>query len=77
MASLDDFIGIEMLLEMMDGLLGSVVPAGIDPFFSLRVLPGPIQLGYNGFRRIVWILKMNPVANSPDLVLVCNTIRQW
>jgi hypothetical protein len=74
LARLHHFIRVEVLLKVMHGLLGSVVPAGVDPFLVLRVLPCPVDLADNGLGHIVRVLNVNPVTNLPQLVPVQNAI---
>lgn len=62
LASLNNFVLKEMLLVSMNCLFWSVIPASIDPFVSLPVLPGTIYLSNYRFCDVVWILKVNPVA---------------
>lgn len=49
----------------MDGLLWSIVPAGVDPFLTIRVLPCTVDLGYDGFGHIIWVLYVNPISDLP------------
>lgn len=76
LSSLNDFVRIEVLFVLVDSLLRSVVPACIDPFLALVVLPGAVDLGSDGFRDIVRVLYVNPIANFPELAIVQDTVRQ-
>lgn len=73
---LNHFIGVEMLFVMVDGLLGPIIPTGIDPFFAFWVLPRTVDLCHDGLRDIVRVLDVNPVANFPHLTLVEDTVWQ-
>lgn len=59
-----------MLLILMHGLLGSVVPTSVDPFFIIDRLPSSVNLGDDGFCNVVGILYVNPVANFPCVTFV-------
>ena len=76
LARFDHFVGIEMLLDMMNSLLWAVIPAGIDPFFPFGVLPCTIDLCHDRLRDIVGVLDVSPVTDLPQLVLVEDAIRQ-
>jgi hypothetical protein len=76
LASLDHFVGVEMLLKVMDSLLRSIIPASIDPLLVLRVLPCSVDLGDNGLGHIVGVLNVHPVTHLPQLVAVQDTIWQ-
>lgn len=62
LAGLDDFILIEVTVEAMDSLLGAIVPASVDPFVAICVLPGTVKLSHNGLGEIVGVLDVHPVA---------------
>lgn len=65
LSSLNNFVGIEVLLILMHGLLRSIVPTCIDPLLALVVLPGAVDLGNDGFRNVVRVLYVNPIAHFP------------
>lgn len=48
LSGFDDLVLEEVLLMVMHGLLRMIVPAGIDPFLSLLVLPCAVYLCNNG-----------------------------
>jgi hypothetical protein len=62
LTSFDDFVFQEMTVKSMDGLLGSVVPAGIDPFGAILILPRPENLSHDRFGQIIRVLNVDPVA---------------
>lgn len=59
---LDNLILEEVFLEAVDGLLGSVIPAGVDPLLPRFVLPSSIYLGDNRFRQVVRVRDVNPIT---------------
>lgn len=61
---LDNLVLEEMLLKAMDSLLRPIVPACIDPFLSLAILPHAEDLANCGFREVVWVADMNPIPCS-------------
>lgn len=62
LSSLDNLILIEVAIEAVDGLLGTVIPAGIDPLVALGILPCAVDLGDNRLGEVVCVLEVNPVA---------------
>lgn len=60
--SLDHFILIKVAIEAMDGLLGSIVPACIDPLAAVLILPGAVDLSHNRFGQVVGILDVDPIT---------------
>ena len=62
---LDNLFRKKVLFELMDRLLGSVVPASVDPIFAVAVLPGTIDLSNDRFRHIVGILDVYPISDLP------------
>jgi hypothetical protein len=62
LTSLDHFVFEKMFLISVDCLLGSIIPTRIDPFLTFRILPSSIDLGNDGLREIVRILKMDPIT---------------
>jgi hypothetical protein len=61
--SLDHFIFKEVFIISMDSLFRPVVPACVNPLLALRILPSSIDLGYNRFREVVGVLKMDPITS--------------
>ena len=68
--SLDHFIGIKVLLVLVNSLLRTIIPAGIHPLLAVSILPRAIDLRNDGFGHIVWVLNMDPVTDLPQLVVV-------
>ena len=64
-----------MFFILMNGLLRPIVPAGIDPLFTIRVLPGTVDLGYDGFGNVVRILYMDPISDLPQFAVMQDTSR--
>lgn len=62
LSSFDNLMVEEVFVEAVHGLFGAVVPAGVDPPLSVAVLPGPENLGDDGFCEIVGIANVNPVT---------------
>lgn len=59
---LGDLVLIEVLVLVVHGLLGAVVPAGVDPALALGVLPEPEDLSNDGLGQIICVVDVNPVA---------------
>lgn len=62
LSRLHDFMFEKVLLVSMHRLLGSIIPAGVDPLLSLAVLPHPIDLCDNRLGKIIRVANVNPVA---------------
>jgi hypothetical protein len=62
LARLHHLVFVEMLLVVVDRLLGSIVPTGIDPFVALSILPRAIDLGDDGLPRVIRVVNVYPVA---------------
>jgi hypothetical protein len=45
LASFDNLIIVEMLLEAMNCLLWTIIPTGVDPLLAFRILPRSVDLG--------------------------------
>lgn len=64
------FILVEMLVESMHGLFRAIVPASIDPLPAILILPCSIDLRHDGFREIIRVLYVYPIAHFPQLAIV-------
>lgn len=62
LARLGHLVLEKVLLEPVHRLLGTVVPASVDPSLSSSVLPSSEYLRDNGFGHVVDITNMHPVA---------------
>jgi hypothetical protein len=60
--SLDYFILEEVLLESMDSLFWTIVPARIDVLLPGLVLPSPVDLSDDGLCQVIWIGDMDPIT---------------
>ena len=76
LSSLYNLVDIEVFLIVMNSLLGSIVPASVNPHLTLTVLPSPVYLCYNRLRHIVSILQMDPISDLPQFVVMHYTVRQ-
>lgn len=62
LAGLEDLLGEEVLLEVVDRLIGVVVPTSVDAPLAAAFLPYTEDLSDNGLVVGVAILDMDPVA---------------
>jgi len=60
-----NFVLVEVSVIAMDSLLGSVVPACVDPLVAVLVLPSTIELRDDGLSEIICILNVYPVTLAP------------
>jgi hypothetical protein len=61
LARLEDFVVEEMSIKPMHCLLRAIVPASIDPFSTIGILPRSIYLSNDGLCQVVGVLNVNPV----------------
>lgn len=57
-----DFICIELFLNPVYCLFGTVIPASVDPYLTLVIFPGSEDLSNSWFIWVVWIDDVNPVT---------------
>lgn len=58
---LDHLVLKEVFLEAVHRLLGSVVPARVNPFLTSAILPGSIDLRHDGLGEVIRIPDVNPI----------------
>lgn len=74
-SSLDDFIGKEVFVESVNGLLWSIIPAYVYHRLSVGAAVGSIDLSGNWFGEVVRIPYVNPVADLVQLAVVQDAVR--
>lgn len=58
----DDFVLIELLVEPVDGLLRSIVPASVEPAQAFAILPNSVYLSDSWFCEVIGIANVNPIS---------------
>lgn len=60
---LHDLVGEEVFVEAVHCLLGSIIPAHIDPVLALRILVCAVYLSRDRLCQVIRILNVHPISD--------------
>ena len=74
-SSLDDFIGKEVFVESVHGLLRSIVPTYVDHRLSVRAAVCSVDLSRDRLGEIVGVSYVHPVADLVQFAVMQDAVR--